>query len=128
MKDSIYNHNKTGPPRFDNPPEGLIVHWMNLSTLKAIRGFVAILGLAFLAGCETTANSDTVPKRNAAAEPTPLLIAQSAPAPASNPPAAVAAAPATDPSTNAPVEIKEVIPPSAPANLKLTDGVEKVIK
>jgi hypothetical protein len=143
---------------FDNAAIRLIVHWMHPLRLKAFGGFTAAAALLFVvAGCESDGETVPVhtagPLPAAISEPRPILLAQNDVAPVKvDKPAAVAdlstnipAAPTTAEATvkamaavgatNAPAAttnatpvISEEIPPARPANLKISESTEKIIK
>lgn len=148
MKQLNYTQNRPAPRRFDNPFARFILRWMQPLKSKAIRGVAAGAALMlFAVACEST-QSETVPTRTMlpstpaptafATEARPVMVAQApapTPAPVSSkvvnaPELAGNAQPADAPvtTTNTTPVISEEIPPSVPANLKISEAAEKVIK
>lgn len=144
--------------RFDNALISLILLCMHPLRAKAIRGVAIVVLLLATAGCKTEGETVPVrtagPLPPAVVEPRPVMVAAvetEAPVKLDKPAAAadvstnVPAAPTTAEatakaatelsvtdltvaaSTNAPA-ITEEIPPARPANLKISEATEKVIK
>lgn len=111
---------------------------MKLKSAKAFRNLAALAAIGFTFGCETTAESETVPVRVSSAPVAPPVAVE--PAAVVTPVAvapALTAAPATNVavvSTNAVAApdddsgVIEAVAPTLPANIKFSEPVKEIVK